>query len=649
MSDNPQFDWYKIPGLNENTGVIENSKQANGIGQNQDKSTALNDLFNKLRLSRTDRAFHSDDSIAILHSNQQTANGIPSILSSTAVNEDGRRGGEDSNGDIINGNVQTTLNEPQDSIDDGIPLSLAAHQLSRQEVKTYLRWYDYIESRKRKSKGSKSVTVDDVFQFLSNFGIDEDVRSSLRVMFARWASSLSIGRFFALLRLLAHALNGDPIVRSMIREACGVPKPVSIMARKRQGDEEDDDIDNDSRGNNGNEETGEQSKEYDSKLDLDSFTQFILTGERPSLPVISYDSYHGKKKHHLSKKVKFSDEVICQPAPQYERRQGAAIIADEQTDRTENNSMNYQLPMETLLKRLQKQKDDLNSSSVDDEDLKEMEKSIDRFRNVKVDSMLIGGVSATVPSIAVDAGDGSVPIMQPLAPNLTGSVSKSMRTRVTPQFSQPEQLLPGTDRAYQFLESALTGKNDTEPFISPSIRPSIRPSTRPSVSTRLSPPPPPPPRRMSSPPQPVSLSVPQPQLRRPSSPSLPPKPLLNAQQRQQFISTVNGAPQIPQSVRMPQLPYMNSSDNLKPQLQSIQGQLMQSFQPQVQFNSQGDGFNFASQRSQSFQGPQSLQVPHGLQVPQGPHDLPNRRSSLNSSGIMGPRVSQNGNTNGMWQ
>ncbi|VEU23174.1 DEKNAAC104032 [Brettanomyces naardenensis] len=599
----PQFDWYKIPGVDKkeandpsgdvmgniglaNSGVVSDangvvfngsvvpniSVSVNGItgipsnitrslssaaGSSGSSSLAnpigeptLPDIFNTLRISRSDRAFHSDESIAILRSspsqNNTTYTDFPGMASSSQLNDT-------SIDEVMDVDAQAS-----DAADpSSTPLSLTANELSRQEAKTYLRWYDYIQSRKEKL-GAKNVSIDDVFQFLSNFGISIEIRRSLRVMFARWAGSLSIGQFFAFLRLLAHALRGDPISRAQIRQGCNVPKPISIMARKRQQEEE----------NGGDSRDGTDSTDStDSKLDLDSFTQFILTGQRPiARPARSMSNVSRRG----TKKVKFSDEVVCQPAPQYERRQI-------------ESTLDYELPMGTLLERLKKERETA-SSIVSAEELQDLPETFSRFRNVNIDSVSIGGVPASVgssvpgsASVSVTGNAPSVPIsaditgignattnipsiIQPLAANMTGSASKSMRMSMagdnlaTPQgnltgYNQPNfDILPGTERANLFLESVLTG----EPVrASPSPPPTSRKAPPPpprsrslSGSTTLRPPAPPP-RKMSSPPPPTSdilsvqpqLMVPQ-QIVRPASPQLPPKPILNSQQRQQYVTSL---------------------------------------------------------------------------------------------------------------
>ncbi|GME77467.1 unnamed protein product [Ambrosiozyma monospora] len=220
-----------------------------------------------------------------------------------------------------------------------------------------------------------------------------------------------------MMRLLAHALRGEPLNTALIKVTAPIPKPISIMSRKRLKDENDnDDLD-----------TNEHNAGPEKKLDLDSFTQFLLTGERPS----------PKKKAKNSKKVKFSDQVGIEPTPAAVPEATAA-----------SNTIDFSLPMDQLLERMKGG----NGSNVlkpvvtqpieenEEEELKDMQDSINHFQHVTVDSASIHGTPSTIPSIffnpmnnspnvdlSPQVTGSSAPVMQPLAPNLTGSASKSIK------------------------------------------------------------------------------------------------------------------------------------------------------------------------------------------------------------------------------
>lgn len=160
------------------------------------------------------------------------------------------------------------------------PLSLTAQDLTLAELKTYMRWYLDILLR----TSAPTITIHDVFNFLHNFRLAAAIRDKILSIFARIAQSINIGEFFAMLRVIAHAIRGEEPLRQMIRVPAPVPVPPSILLKKRVNDDREEPA---------------AAPQASAPLDLDSFTQFILTGDRPSA--------HGRKKAKL---VKFSDQVV---------------------------------------------------------------------------------------------------------------------------------------------------------------------------------------------------------------------------------------------------------------------------------------------------------------------------------------------------
>lgn len=306
--------------------------------------------------------------------------------------------------------------------DTSVPLSLTVDQLTKDEAKTYLRWYNDIVVR----RNTKLIRLKDVFNFLSNFKLNEHVRNILERIF-RSCSTLNIGEFFALLRLISHAIMGQIIpARRLIKEPAPIPKPKSILSRKRMNDVENDDDDNDKEGSNneGNDNNpittaaAAASNADSSKFDLDSFTQFILTGERPGT---EDSSLRRRKKNALSKRVKFSDEVSVEPSAE-------ASSPPVNLDLT--------LPMDQLIGRFPKHEPKHEKNINEEEELKEMQDSFDHFKNIKnVDSALIHGTPANIPSIFFDnemsQNNNSPRVASPdpssqvrlLSPNHTGPVN----------------------------------------------------------------------------------------------------------------------------------------------------------------------------------------------------------------------------------
>ncbi|KAG7813820.1 hypothetical protein KL921_000094 [Ogataea angusta] len=559
------FDWLSMPGMNADTGNTEKfthpsvsfgfsptpSSSSVTTAQTQpqvhsspykNRGAHLNasadalfepdkmsDIFNRLDISGMDRRVQSDDNIS---------------LGYTPTNMAGTESASKRNPHPLAKSTETLVVED----DNTVALSLTANDLSIQEAKTYLRWYNNILSRKH---GERTITLDDVFKFLSNFRISETIETKLRELFGKIAYSLNIGQFYALLRLLAHTLEGKPLKRSLIKEQASIPKPISIMARKRTKDPNES-IDN-SETSSIDEQLTEVSSQPPQKLDLDSFTQFILTGERPS--------NSPKKKSRSGKKVKFSDQVIIEPPPSDDMSVSYADTPPE------TSGLDLSLPMDQLLARMKNQASPLSmqqapqqNTEEEEEELKDMQESINHFQNVTIDSVSIHGTPSSVPTLQVNGGspDMGTPPLQPLAPNLTGSVSKSMRNHYNlppprergnssplPFSSQPRVSSPLTrngttsaDSAATFLEAALSeGPGSPGPDHSRATPPPPPPS-RNRGSSLLRPPPPPPRSRKNSSPPPVLA----PEGLTQEQPSLPPKPFLTDMQRQHHVSAENMTP-----------------------------------------------------------------------------------------------------------
>ena len=313
MSEPPKFDWYKIPGLETSAPVLNGElgnrsktgdesttgdhinehltplgqtlSTASSSGQGVDgganqvhKSGTLNAMFNHLKISLNDKAYHSDETVALKtpgpvvagRSSSSSALDVSSRAlegASTGIGSSSMAAGERS---ATNGDSSTDTDMVED--DDSIPLSLTADELTKEEAKTYLRWYDYIESHKRRQTGtSVKVTLDDVFRFLSHFGINDAMKRKLMAMFARWALSLSIGQFFALLRLISHALKGEPILRISIKRVSPIPQPLPIMAhgKRQEGEDEPTSGEDSDRSSVSSVDDGSDGAHGAKKLDLD--------------------------------------------------------------------------------------------------------------------------------------------------------------------------------------------------------------------------------------------------------------------------------------------------------------------------------------------------------------------------------------------
>lgn len=283
---------------------------------------------------------------------------------------------------VKRGDSDTSLyQKPESSLqeDPSVPLSLTLDKLTKTEARTYLRWYNHIIQRKQHLLRSKisTVTLKDVFHFLSNFEIKETTKHVLSAMFSKSAQSINIGQFFALLRLISHSLydsDANP-TRRMVQEGAPIPQPLSILCKRSHDSPEPEQVDLTTQ----------------EKLDLDSFTQFMLTGHRPT---------HKRKKN--GKAVKFSDQVVIEPS---------SYPAPPPEVEVEGK-LDLSLPMDQLLGKV-------NNKDEDEEaELRDMGDSISHFQNLSHIE------STTLPS--------SNPAPQPLVPTATGSANHFIQKSMPP-------------------------------------------------------------------------------------------------------------------------------------------------------------------------------------------------------------------------
>lgn len=298
---------------------------------------------------------------------------------------------------------------PEDA--QSIPLSLTAKHLTQKEFKTYLRWYSDILVR----TNQRTVSIADVYHFLGNFRISADTKDAINRIFSKIMHLINIGEFYALLRVISHALQGQMPSRALIQVLTAVPTPPSILCKKRLKDDNNSDDDADLHHPH-------DSKDNDGPLDIDLFTQFMLTGERPT---------QTKKRQKKPKTVKFSDQV-------------KTTYRDLDTPSLANalsTSLDYSLPMDQLLSRMNASKTQPKSTfAVPEENpcpgpvldpeekqiLRDMESQINHFQNLhSVDTILVGGVPATihVQHNSKTWLPSNLPLQPPLLkPNMTGPV-----------------------------------------------------------------------------------------------------------------------------------------------------------------------------------------------------------------------------------
>lgn len=321
-----------------------------------------------------------------------------------------------------------------DDEDLSIPLSLTAQELTLQESKTYVRWYSDILAR----TNSRTISLNEVFSFLNNFKLSTYTKNGIRKIFHKIANSINIGEFFALLRLISHTLLGKEPKRSLIKIKAPIPSPPSILSKKRLNDDEE----------------GEEVVPVvieEKPLDLDGFTQFLLTGERPNdLP----------KKKKSKKSVTFQDQIVTDV---HDASFGISPAPSPRPD-----EIDFSLSMDQLLNRMKNQRP---SNQDEKELLKDMESQINHFQHLNsVDSASIGGVPSSLHSL--QSTD------QLLQPNMTGPAqmaqynsSEFLKPNMTgpAQMAQFYNLNAREENNVSPLQPNVTGPEDMAKLFAPSI------------------------------------------------------------------------------------------------------------------------------------------------------------------------------------
>lgn len=347
-------------------------------------------------------------------------------------------------------------NEQPDELEDLISLSLTAQDLTLEESKTYMRWYSDILVR----TNLRTITMNDVYQFLSNFRLSAEAQEKINRIFSKILLSINIGEFFALLRVVSHTLAGEEPSRKLIKIQTNVPTPPSILLKKRQNDDTEEEP-----------KQPVENPDLPSKpLDLDLFTQFMLTGERP-------EERTTKKRLKKLKSVKFSDQIVTDihvPSPDKQPNSYISSLGE----------LDYLLPMDQLLDRLNASKagPSGNNNSLlvpqltpgpirspdpeEKEILKDMEPQINHFQHLNsVDTMLVDGVPANIHLsnqgfyTPLPREGSLLPQPQLLKPNMTGPAQMAQIIGVPPQDQHQPQPSP--------LRSNITGPADMARLLLP--------------------------------------------------------------------------------------------------------------------------------------------------------------------------------------
>jgi hypothetical protein len=296
----------------------------------------------------------------------------------------------------------------------------------------------------------------DIYNFLVNFKLSPELKENLNRLYSKTIHSINVGEFYAVLRIISHCLNGKSFSRKLIKVSAPIPTPPSILSKKRQNSDEEDDEDEeaDSQGIGGANGPNSNGNSEDSlkPLDLDSFTQFMLTGQRP-------DEKPNKRKKKL-KSVKFSDQVVTgvlettnQPSP---------------LPQSPPNELDYSLPMDQLLSRISNQSTGSGQSGAQDDEeqqiLQDMGPQLNHFQNLNsVDTASIDGVPASIHL----ANSNSASTDQLLQPNMTGPAQMSNYLKHQQQQLPHQQ---DEDTKQDLLKPNRTGPYDMARMFSPTAQ-----------------------------------------------------------------------------------------------------------------------------------------------------------------------------------
>ncbi|KTB11933.1 Protein SCD5 [Nakaseomyces glabratus] len=287
------FDWLNVPGLNTATDDRQNSTLPTvsfdfGVTDDSSKEQGMHFLDETMKSSsdpslvrKLDEANSKLDVPPVSGAYLQQ-NGLHRSQEALATEEDHKT--QKSN---INGNrYHNPIHEEEDSYvetpdDLRVPLSLSQNQLTHEELRTYIRWYNYITARTH----GKLIKLADVFQFLANFNVREELKKRIFKIFRSCKNALNIGQFFAVLRLLARAMLEDMLPsRKMILEKAPIPRPRPIL-NKEGGNEFYEEVEEDVPASSGTATSNNQPP--GEKVDFDSFASLLLTGKTNSALVSS--------------------------------------------------------------------------------------------------------------------------------------------------------------------------------------------------------------------------------------------------------------------------------------------------------------------------------------------------------------------------
>ncbi|CDO95322.1 unnamed protein product [Kluyveromyces dobzhanskii CBS 2104] len=452
------FDWLNVPGLN-----ISSDPQASALGSSPPPTVSFS--FNTAdRTEESANKQQQDPQQAQHNSSTQQSNKLATDGTFPASGSVVNFGVSSSKDQIANGGVRSHsepesaplyIESPQEL---QVPLAVPEFQLTLEERKAYLRWFRDLHSK----ISYRPITLEDVFQFLANFRINDKVKERISHIFKTCSYAVNVEQFYAILRLTSHALQHQQLpTRGMIIEKASVLKPKSILSANA-GQEVYEEVEE------------EPATATDKKVDFDGFASLLLTGNsiRKSIRRKIMKRRDQIKKVHFSKNlVTFASDISSKAVNTVTRKSDKQVVSPQNTtpptdSNPSDSSLDLSLPMEQLLAKLSSRNKN-NSALVKElpsdtqpetqeerEVLEDMKDSLSHFRQIrKVDNVT---QLPTDMSSFETLGSGPSQPLEPLKPTATGSANHLFRQTVPPSRNSgilsdgPQQPFKPTPSKYSF-------------------------------------------------------------------------------------------------------------------------------------------------------------------------------------------------------
>lgn len=292
---------------------------------------------------------------------------------------------------------------------EGVPEGIPADSLdlSPDESRSFPRWYTDLLLR----KGNQAVSLDDALRFVGNFGLKEADKQSILGLFKKGITTLDPCQFYIFLRLAGHILDGKTKVEpEMIYMPASVPRPRSILSRKRKNELTESDSQTATQGvGNPFRKTSGSSHKAPAKMDIDSFATFLLTGNRPAS---NDEDLSGGSALSGQSKIKKKKRVTFDAEPQVSE---AAARSMEELMRQAD------IQQQLHAAQVARQPPPPPQYHVNGRDEEEEEDDVNftnnAFANVKVDSVLVHGVSVAAPEPQQNNSFGSTQSLAQFASN----------------------------------------------------------------------------------------------------------------------------------------------------------------------------------------------------------------------------------------